>query len=71
MNARRLDPLLLTFLDSAEHALARALEVRHRTLAAPPWPVTGQIPCERIATLQRTIDVLQVAIGRGDSALVH
>ena len=71
MNARRLDPLLLTFLDSAEQALARALEVRHRTPAAPPLSVTGQIHCERIATLQRTIDVLQVAIERGDSALVH
>ena len=69
----RLDPFLLTFLDSAEHALASALEARQRRRESggEDHSLTTLTQSERIATLQRTIDALHVALERGESSIVH
>ena len=69
----RVDPFLLGFLESVELELARAMELHHRR-----WDVTlgPDVPAssgdgESIATLQRTVDALQAALERPESAILH
>ena len=69
--AWRFDPFLLKFLASTEQALARALEARHRDPRGEDESLTTQSQRERIASLERIVDALQVALERGESPVIH
>lgn len=71
--AWRLDPFLLSFLDSIEQEFASALEMRHRRQEAGPGDesVTRPREGERLATLRSTSDAVQAALERPERAILH
>ena len=71
--AWRLDPFLVSFLDSVEQELAKALELRHRRGAAhdEDESLAMRYQSDRIATLRNAIDALQAALERRDSPILH
>jgi hypothetical protein len=71
--AWRLDPFLVSFLDSVEQELAKALEMRHRRAAAhdEDESLAMRNQSDRIATLRSAIDALQAALERRDSPILH
>jgi hypothetical protein len=71
--AWRLDPFLLSVLDSVEQELASALEMRHRQGDArhrdEPRSRGGE--SDRIVTLHSAIDGLHAALERREPAILH
>jgi uncharacterized protein YlxW (UPF0749 family) len=69
----RVDPFLLSFLDSVEQDLASALEMRHRGEDARQGDESQSLrrESERIVTLQSAIDALQAALDRRERAILH
>jgi hypothetical protein len=71
--AWRVDPFLLSFLDSVEQELANALEMRHRGGDARHGDESQLLRREskRIVTLQSAIHALQAALDRRERAILH
>jgi hypothetical protein len=70
---RRVDPFLLSFLESIEQELAIALEASHRRQETREGDASLAMRhhSERIATLRSAIDAVQVAIERREIPIVH
>ena len=71
--AWRLDPFLLSFLDSIEQEFASTLEMRSRRQDVRPGDesVTIRGEGDRLARLRSTSDAVQAALERSERPILH